>query len=214
MPHITAQVILPYFTNIPSDVVTNTWTFDNVTPVTLEVAGDTLQPLLDDFYRAISTAGGFANYLNIGTARVNFYRSDSPIPRVPYSRPLWDGSPPATVASNLPTEVAMVLSFQGDREPGTPQARQRGRVFLGALASGAINASTASTFPLWTAALRNGAVAAAEALRDAAALANLPWSVYSRVDQRVVHVTNGWVDNAPDTQRRRSIDSTARTIWS
>lgn len=214
MPHITAQVIFPFFTNLPTDVITNTFTFDNETPVTLEAAGDALQPIIEDFYQAVYGSTVFSNYLNISAASIRFYRSDSPIPRVPYIKNLWSGSAPATTTSVLPTEVALVCSFQGDREPGTPQARNRGRIYLGGLASGAVTASSASAFPTINATLRSAVVAAAEALRDAAALASLSWSVWSRVDQRVVHVTNGWVDNTPDTQRRRSVDPTARTTWS
>jgi len=214
MPFVTAQVVLPYFTNLPSDVITNTLNFDNPTPVTLEAAGDALQPIIEDFYQGVYGSSVFANYLNITAASIRFYRSDSPLPRVPYIKNLWSGSPPATNTTVLPTEVALVCSFQADREPGTPQSRLRGRIYLGGLASGAVTASSTSSYPVINVTLRAAVAAAAEAMRDAAALADLPWCVYSRTDSRVAEVTNGWVDNSPDTQRRRSVDAVARTTWS
>lgn len=213
MPHVTAQVVFPMFTQIPSDVITNTLNFNNETPVTLEAAGDALQPIIEDFYRDVYGSTIFANYLAINSAHINFYRSDSPIPRVPYTKNLWSSTAPATVATTVPTEVAAVLSFQADREPGTPQARMRGRIYLGGLGPSAMQTSTASVYPTLAPAFRTAITDAATAMRDAAALANLSWGVYSRTDQRIVAVTNGWVDNSPDTQRRRSVDSTLRTLW-
>jgi hypothetical protein len=56
----------------------------------------------------------------------------------------------------------------------------------------------------------------AKALRDLidASVTETTWSlaVYSVADAVAREVTNGWVDNAWDTQRRRGIDATARTL--
>ena len=106
-----------------------------------------------------------------------------------------------------------MLSFQGDRLGGTPQARRRGRIYLGGLSSLAISDSTGSTYPMIQASIRTRIAAAATAFRDDATTANLEWVVWSETDSVGVPVTNGWLDNAPDTQRRRSVDSTIRTLW-
>jgi hypothetical protein len=38
--------------------------------------------------------------------------------------------------------------------------------------------------------------------------------LYSRTSGSSVLIDNGWVDNAPDIQRRRGIDPSARTTFS
>jgi hypothetical protein len=39
------------------------------------------------------------------------------------------------------------------------------------------------------------------------------WGVHSRKNNNINAVTNGWIDNEFDTQRRRRILATARTLW-
>lgn len=214
MPNIRAQVVLPMFTNLPSDVITNTLNFDETVPATLEAAAAALQPIIEDFYRDIYSTDMWADYLSINTAHINFYRMDQPPPRVPVTTNLFTSTLPVVDPSVLPTEVSVVLSFQGERLGGTPQARRRGRIYLGGLASNAVTVSSSSSFPLVNAAFRARIGTAASAFMAACETANFPWVVWSETDQLMVPVTNGWVDNAPDTQRRRSIDSNLRTLWS
>lgn len=213
MPLIRAQVVLPMFTNVPSDVITNTLNFDEEVPLTLEEAATALQPIIETFYRAVYSSDGFANYLSISTSHINFYRMDQPTPRVPVTTALFTTTMPSLNASTIPTETSIVLSFQGDRLGGTPQARRRGRIFLGGFATAMLDPSTTSSFPIIDASVRARIGDAATDLRDSSATATLPWVVWSETDQAAVVITNGWVDNSPDTQRRRSVEATARTLW-
>lgn len=213
MPTIRAQVRIPMFTNQPQDIITNTLHFEETVPMTLQAAGDAINPLLEAFYDAIYSPQEMANYMLPNLATVRYYRLDQPEPRVPYEKVLPMGGF-TTTASLLPTETSIVLSFQGIRLGGTPQARRRGRIYIGGLASGVMAASTTSAFPLFGSSIRANVAGAAGVLKDASLTATLPWSVWSTVDQVPVRIDNGWVDNSPDTQRRRGVSSTVRLAWS
>jgi len=139
------------------------------------------------------------------TARV--YDLVDPIPRVP--KVILTGVY-SVGASCLPEEVCLCLSFQGDPISGELQRRKRGRVYIGPLVDG-IRIDSATPRPNDT--FINGIRAAAVQLRDDSATNEMLWSVYSRADNKMVVVTNGWVDNSFDTQRRRGPDSTARHTW-
>lgn len=39
------------------------------------------------------------------------------------------------------------------------------------------------------------------------------WRIWSPTNNNSVLIDNGWVDNAWDTQRRRGVEATARTIF-
>jgi hypothetical protein len=208
-----AQIVIPMFTNLPTDVVTNTLHFWSPTPEALSDIGDLVTPLIVQFYNAMyaSASGGMGSYMNPGGSQVHWYDLAQPPPRVPYTLPL-----PLTItqaSSNLPTEVSCVLSFQGDPVPGESQARRRGRIYLGGLFHGWISASAAGAFPTISGAKALAVADAAEAFHDSLVPLSVRWVVWSPTNGTFAIVTNGWVDNSPDTQRRRSVDATLRTTW-
>lgn len=208
-----AQVVFPMFTNLPEDVATNTFHFTELTPLGLAAVAAAVTPLLADFYTDVYTAARqMGNYMNPGAATVRWYDLSEPQPRVPLIVPL--AATIAVGASTVPTETSCVLSFQGDRAPGIPQARRRGRIYLPALATTWMVGSTTGTFPTFNLLATGGVATAAEALRDAAILVSARWSVWSTVDGAATFVTNGWVDNTPDTQRRRGVEPSNRLLWS
>jgi hypothetical protein len=64
------------------------------------------------------------------------------------------------------------------------------------------------------AATRTAAVNSWGNLLDASQAATAwKWAVYSTVNATGVEVTNGWVENAWDTQRRRGRIATVRTVF-
>lgn len=122
-------------------------------------------------------------------------------------------------ASNLPSECAVVLSYNADltgvlEESGTtrPRARRRGRLYVGPLNQRVIDASDPTAIPRPTAnfltALRVGAK---DYLFDAAALDGWEWAVWSRADWTMRDVVAVSTDDAFDTIRSRGEDATART---
>jgi hypothetical protein len=200
------------FTNLPGDVVTNTWHFDPASPAPLETIADLLTPRLGTLYSAIYTSTKpMGPYMLPNLAEVHWYDLSAPPPRAPYIVPMVNT---ITIgAGALPTEVACVLSFQADQVSGIPQARRRGRIFLGALGTSWMTGGTGAAFPVFTPAHLTGIATALETFHANVQVDGADWTVWSPTDGSASQVTNGWIDNSPDTQRRRSVDPTARTLW-
>ena len=171
-----------------------------------------LPGIFQEFYQAIYTpAGGNANWLNWGAAHMNMYDMSDPPPRLPTTAALALALG-GEAASVTPAEVSVVLSFQGDEVSGAPQARRRGRVYLGGFAI-PCSPSAASNPPRVDTTLVNQIENAASELRSDIAAASMSWVVYSPTYDLETEVTNGWIDNEPDTQRRRGVQATLRTLW-
>jgi hypothetical protein len=214
MPTYRAQVVFPMHTMLPGDVITNTFHFDPLTPLGFEATADLVTPELAQFYTAVYASGpGIANYMAISNDafHVNWYDIESPPPHVPYTLPL--GATLARAATTIPTEVACVLSIHAPVVGGVPMARRRGRLYIGGLTNAWVQASTSNQFPRFLQAAVNTVCIAAENLRDGVLAEGVRWSIWSQVDQASSLVEAGWVDDSPDTQRRRGVEPTARTIW-
>lgn len=201
------------FTGLPKDVITNTFHFIDFVPQPLTDLADDVTPMIDTMYTQIyGTGSRAANYVNWVGAEVNWYDLSQPQPRAPYTL-----SMPITVTAantTIPTEVSMVSSFQAPRASGIPQSRRRGRVYLGGLGSGFIQASTGSAYPTFSSA---ALVIVRDAFHDfhtAVAGTSARWAVWSPTDQAAYTISNGWVEDSPDTQRRRGVTSQVRTAWS
>lgn len=145
--------------------------------------------------------------------RIEIFDLSDPEPRVPraiknFTLGAADGGAGVT---NLPLECAIVNSFQGAKVAGLPQSRRRGRIFFGPLRSLAFDGGTPSVV---TSNVLQNLPAASKRLR-AAVISDLGglWVVWSETDQNPVTITDGWVDNDPDTQRRRGVRPTSRTVW-
>lgn len=213
MATFRAQVILPTVSNLPQDVITNTYSFTELTLVGLEDAANLITPLLADLYEGVYAAGrSMANYVLTTQARVQWYDLSAPAPRVPYILPMT--FTPNVAATTVPTEVACVLSFQADRENGEAQARRRGRVYFGGLATNWLTQAGAN-YPTFNATVGSGIGTAAAAFEVAVrTTTGTRWSVWSPTAGESSFITNGWVDNTPDTQRRRGLVASSRAVWS
>lgn len=211
MPLIRAQVTIPYTTALPEDVVTNTLYF--VTPGTWPPS--TLADLnfvVGDFYAALyAPAVNMPSYTNPGGAFVRYYDMAQPTPRVPIEMPLAWGTTPATTSTTIPRQASVVASFHAAPLAGASQASRRGRIYIGALTQSWITST--SPGPHIDDAQRLAVCNAMEALLSDAAAAGYTWVVYSEKLNTTADVAGGWVDNAIDTQRRRAIQTTERTIW-
>lgn len=115
----------------------------------------------------------------------------------------------APTGAGLPSEVASCLSFQGARQAGFPQARRRGRIYLGPLLASVNSAGRPA------AGFRTAIAAAATTLRTTISglTTNPSWVVWSPTNGSSVPVTNGWIDDSFDIQRRRGLAYTSRTVW-
>lgn len=123
---------------------------------------------------------------------------------------------PGGGGSPLPSELAVVLSYHADftgipeHGPHTrPRSRYRGRLYIGPMASSTL-ASDSTTHRASVAQNVRETIAA-----GAGHFSSLEptWSVWSRKDATMRQITQGYVDDAWDVQRRRGEDPIARTFW-
>lgn len=216
MPHIRAQCVFPTVTNLPRDRVTNTWHFDNANgDLDFFEASTLIGGLLDtSFYRPLwLTPYQPANWMkpNLGWW-INFYDMTEPEPRVPFRVDV-NGANYSGSTSVIPAEVATCLSFQGAPVSGQSQARRRGRLYLPGMNAAMLEQESAGLYPTLNDDWITRVVTRAGIFAGDVADNTIAWSVYSTVAGTLAHVTNGWVDEAPDTQRRRGQDSQARVTW-
>lgn len=204
------QVVLKADSGIAKDHTTNALHFrvedDQFGGLTEAERIDQIVAAMTDFYRA-SYNGVLSDRMADDGHEFNFYNLDDAEPRVPRYMFTWDFDG-ASRSTSLPTECAVVCSFQAERLAGTNQARRRNRIYLG---------------PFSTAANANGVVQNGVRINiNAAALAlsqvsddenGWGWRIWSPTDQQAIIVNDGWVDNAWDTQRRRGISSEIRSTW-
>lgn len=189
--------------NIGENFVSNSWAFN--VPST-SGAGAVLTPILKAFYDS------YRQYLSPLLAQNGHIIKYSELPGVkpnyPFDEDTWNltAAPSGTA---IPDELAVCLSFQGARAAGAPQSRRRGRIYMGPHNTAALTANRPLT------ALQTNLANYALTLKNAvtAAGAGFEWGIWSNADSHLVVVTNGWVDNAWDVQRRRGVDATTRTVW-
>lgn len=133
------------------------------------------------------------------------------------------GAGSLSAAEALPEEVSMVVSFEGPHISGESQRRRRGRMYLPTFT---VDDVTHTTSVVWASGAVSNAVAMMEALTGDLETAGAHLVVFSRVAAAAAGgtllnqaragatiVSNGWVDDEPDTQRRRGRPSGTRTAW-
>lgn len=206
--HILAQVRLKRTTNLPEDIVVNTFHFDAAP--TLD-DGAAITTSLLDFYRvahggAQSIASFLSPVLNATPHQVRLYNMTGPPPHIPFMSTDFTMTGIPQSGTPLPSEVALVLTIKA--AAGANPMRRRGRIYLGPFntgqATGILEGDSRPTTGLMQTLLNAGAF-----LRDDLPSAQA-WQVWSEVDQALRPVTTVQVDNAWDTQRRRGAKPYAR----
>lgn len=215
MPLFRADVVMPMFTGLARDVVVNTFHFENATADKEEMAAN-MEVVLKPFYEAIYGAGAAdrVSYIDWTMVKARVFDLSEPTPRVAAeSLPFFTSA--GLGGSTIPTEVACVASFQSAGLPGEVYQRRYNRIYLGALIPNRFEESTSTDFPRFTTGFQLLVTNAMKALQAAAPGPSTLWVQVSNAtgSPRSLPVTGGWMDNSPDTQRRRSVDSTSRTNW-
>jgi len=208
MPRLQVQVSIERRLGLPEDRIVNTFAIGTTAlqfadPSTLGAIG----AAMFDFYN-----GGGTKIVDFMSALVKpgadhtikIYNLDTPQPRPP----IFTSSLQLTGAtgSAFPAEVAYCLSFRSN-QAGVPLGRQRGRVYLGPLDTGATQEQLSGPDVRPWPAFQNAVLDAGERLMNNAAF---QWSVWSRVTGTFYEVVEVSADNAMDTQRRRGADPTLR----
>lgn len=197
------QAIIKTADNIPENYITNSWAFEYFDSLANEEA---VRDALIAFYQGLRADLFSADVAQNGHI-LKVYKLPGVKPNYPEIEYIWN-FPSAPSGAGLPSEVALCLSFEGQRIPGQAQARKQGRVYLGPVQS----VKNVSGRP--TAALRNTISTRALALKDAVELlTDGAWLVWSPTNQTGSTVAGGWIDDAWDTQRRRGLQRTSKTTW-
>jgi len=216
MTVLRAQVTLNSSSGLPEDAAMNVWHFHSVA-ADLEDTADTINDELSTFYNGIASV--YSGNTLTGTCTTKFFDLTDDPPRVPMFE---DGFAITSMgdADALPTECAITMSFQGDPESGGNARRKRGRLFIGPLDAG--TTSTGAGLVRVGAGATSALAVAATGMIDAGAPLTFQWIVFSPttagtppwdetiLDASSTLVTQGWIDNAFDTQRRRGTAPTSR----
>lgn len=215
--NLRVQTSLVNKSNFPEDVITNTWYFgSDKVGWTRQQAAQAAVDRLDTFYDAI-TAVISGDVLDTIQHRV--YDLNDPQPRQPIAATT--SNTVFGTAAGLPYECAIVLSFKSFFLSGATPARHKGRVYLGPIRASASTTTNGGVRP--TAAAMTAIANAATTLRGAGSTADplqgVVWCQFSAADadptvgDGMRQVVAGWVDDAFDTQRRRGLHPTARTVF-
>lgn len=202
------QVELRTQTGIPADNVINTFAFQWLGGGAPDFAS--LGGLIDSFYGDLDT-GILSSVISSDTNahQMKVYDLTDPSPRPPvYLHEFTQGGG----GSPLPAEVAICASFQGLQEAGHSQARRRGRIFIGPVRQTTSEAGS-DGYPRVSASARSTIAAACTNLQTNGSLADWVWCVWSRTDDELYIVNNGWIEDEYDTQRSRGPGPLTRTIW-
>nr|CRY96600.1 hypothetical protein [uncultured prokaryote] len=203
------------FTGDPEDIVMNSLHFADET-LTTEQFALSVPVFMDDFWETIygTSSTHRTDYIDWPAMKYRVFNLDDVKPRVPVEEPgpfSIGGSDPTVI----PTEVAVVASFESQGMPGEVYQRKYNRIYIGALANKAMDPATATSFPVVDPEFQQGIVTAMENLLIALPGPGTLWVQVSNAGgtQRVLPVIGGWVDNSPDTQRRRSVKASNRITW-
>jgi hypothetical protein len=197
-------VILKTADAIPANYLSNSFAFHGSDPASDTTA---ITAALDAFYTSIASNIWGAQMASVGH-EIKYTNLPGTPPNYPFLQTSFDtGAVPG--GEPLPSEVALCLSFQGSKAAGFPQARRRGRIYVGTVKSTLLDSGR----PIAAARTNLAAYAATFKAAIQAISSDTVWAVWSHLDGVGVEITNGWVDNVWDTQRRRGLGSTARTLF-
>jgi hypothetical protein len=193
--HLLLRCAWQFFDQDPKNQWVITPHFRRQLDITDPTSGTDAQALADDLRTALGAWAGS------GALTVTAYNVQGAKPNYPMAI-----SKPGTITPWTPSgppELAVALSFYG----GENRPRKRGRVYIPYPLVG-----TPSSIGLE---VPSGTITKIEALApifSGLGGTNVDWIVWSKVNQSAAKVTNFWVDNAWDVQRRRGLPPTARVL--
>jgi hypothetical protein len=213
---------------VPKDSIVNTFWFGSFTEAPQGIFDRALSEI-SRFYNTIVTATGqsIAYFLSGAISRdpaaltydgYDAHDLSNPILGPPFTT-VHNGLDP-TSAGNDPEvdEVACVLSYHSNLA-GVPSGgktgprlrqRRRGRLYLGPLDHTRCIVYNAQNGPHFNNTFTETIAGSAARLMTQM---GGEWLVHSRLDHNARQVTGGFVNNAPDTQRRRGVEESLRSVW-
>lgn len=157
-----------------------------------------------------SIAAWMAPMSDVNGAKVKMYDTDDPPHTGPVYQESYNPGTHGTVSgSNLPSEVAVCLSYSGAPGAGLV-ARTRGRIYIGPLEVSTLSPAPGDTRSRPSLDFRTDILKAATTLAQSALDLFYGWVVHSETAGADYAITRWWVDDAWDTQRRRGDAPTSR----
>lgn len=203
MAIILVQTTLAMDSNIPADAVVNTFHYEDTSgsPGSNTAA---VQTAVQQFYTDITTYLSAALSSVTSAHQTQYYNLDDPIPRQPFDEFNFTNG---GGSGSEPPELACCLSYRGLYASGVANARRRGRFYVGPL-------STACIAPpvLALAFIQALADAGEDLFESINAITDVEAVVWSPTEGAATRITEVWVDNAVDIQRRRGIAASAREV--
>jgi hypothetical protein len=185
------QARLQGVSGLPQDVYENTFYFDTDFPDGVEGICDGLSAA----YPAHLPLAGISGF----QVRVYELAGGQPVFQKDY--------PTFAMPGNTgPGEVAICLSYAAVDDPDASTRRRRGRIYLGPLGATPISS------PRPNATLIDQVLDFGEAVASIGFASNTTWHLYSATDNVSAKIESIWCDDAWDTQRRRGLAPTARTV--
>lgn len=211
---IRAQLILQGKSGLPEDRFVTTWAFLRGTGVSYEDAAPLVAQTMDGFMMGTRDSGrDLESYLSpavktgTGAVIVKTYDLGQPPPREPDEFLLDIVAAPSS-SNGIPAEVAVCGSFYSFRN----LPRSRGRIYWGPFNTGVLMNGTNGRVKPDTVFVDTLAQSL-DAVKTQSQATGLTWCILSQRDAELKPVTNGWVDDAFDTQRRRGEEPISRVEW-
>ncbi len=217
MSVLSAQVIFPNRTALAKDATVNTLHFGTTGPAVDALSAVSITAAIVDFFNAdpVGADSPLGSHMSPGidrpNCRIKIYRLNDPKPRIPLSDEPWTLIP--SVGNAIPSEVAVVASFQAAKVSGLSQASRRNRIFVGALNTTSMIADAQGNARVHNEVITS-LLNAMNRLWVASDLdANWTWVANSPKlgILSTAAIRDGWVDNEFDTQRRRGVKATVRS---
>lgn len=214
MPIFLAQTTFPTTDGVAENYVSNTmhWSVDDDADLPFVV--DAIQTL---YNTPVGVAGKkIASYLAGSLSRqpnvvlTRLYDLSDPKPRAPHYAEFWTLAANDASASDLPTEVALCVSWKGNPTDLAKQDNARNRMYLGPFIPDASGGRPARPISPFYATVQ---LAFQRLFDNNATPAAFYWVAYSTKHDEAYDIASGWVDDAWDTQRRRGVQASFRALF-
>lgn len=209
------QHLWPRDNGLLEDTITNTWYFLSDTASEVDATeGNVLADAVHAFHHSIRS---WMSSVLVATPSAQVYDMSDDEPRAPVYEETYAGS--STASDGLPSELAVVVSFQAAVVSGANMRRRRGRVYLGPLSPACFATSESAGDYRVSSSFVNAIDTAYTTLLTTVTAADWAHVVYSPTTHAgstlfasVFPVVTAWVDNSADIQRRRGSIATVRSF--
>nr|CRY96681.1 hypothetical protein [uncultured prokaryote] len=211
MPYnVRAQITLRTSDLIPANYSTNTLHLLVQDSVTQEDDPEGIGFIIEDITQLYLDLEGVLGSLSRDGHEIALYDERNPLDSPPIRIETFDFVsffPP----DRLPSEVSIVSSFRAQRQPGVSPRSTRNRVYIGPLRSAALDETTGRVADASRQLIAQAFFDFLQAVADRLDVYN--WVIRSPTLGLSWPIFEGFVDNAFDTQRRRGVESSARSTW-